>query len=44
MEETIPKIKEALNNPVLVNGRYLKIPVDYKFGKSWGSMEEVKTK
>lgn len=44
MEETVPKIKEALNNPVLVNGRYLKIPVDYKYGKSWGSMVEVKTK
>ena len=44
LEETIPKIKELLSNKVIVNGRGLLIPVDYKFGKSWGSMEEVKTK
>ena len=41
-DETIPKIKECLDNGVDIHGRVLRIPVDYKYGISWGKMKEVK--
>ena len=44
LEETVPLIQQDLYNPVEVHGRTLVIPVDYKYGKSWGKMTEVKTK
>ena len=44
LTQTIPLIRAALDNAVVVNGRHLRIPVDYKFGRTWGSMEEVKQK
>ena len=44
LTQTIPQLQQCLYNPVTVNGRSLVIPVDYKIGKSWGGMEEVKTK
>lgn len=44
LQDTILKIKDAMDNPVTVHGRTLRIPVDYKFGDSWGNMVEVKNK
>lgn len=44
LEETVPLIQQDLYNPVEVHGRTLVIPVDYKYGKSWGKMTEIKTK
>ncbi len=41
-KETVPVIQELLRNPVTIHGRTLIIPVDYKYGQNWGSMEEVK--
>jgi DNA polymerase I-like protein with 3'-5' exonuclease and polymerase domains len=35
-------ILAAMDNPLTVNGRLLKIPVDYKLGQSWGNMKEYK--
>jgi len=43
LTETIPLIQQDLYNPIQVHNRTLIIPVDYKHGKSWGTMEEVKT-
>ena len=42
LDETIPQVQELLRNPVTIHGRTLVIPVDYKYGKSWGDMVEVK--
>ena len=42
LDETIPQVQELLNNSVTIHGRTLNIPVDYKYGKSWGDMKEVK--
>lgn len=35
-----PIIIECMNNPVVVHGRTLRIPVDLKFGPNWKSMKE----
>ncbi len=43
LTETIHHIQQDLYNPIQVHNRTLIIPVDYKHGKSWGTMEEVKT-
>ena len=42
LDKTIPQVQELLRNPVTIHGRTLVIPVDYKYGKSWGDMVEVK--
>ena len=42
LERLLPKILTYLNNPVEIHGRTLVIPVDYKYGNSWGDMVEVK--
>lgn len=41
-ESVVPCILEKMDNPLTVNGRLLKIPVDYKLGQSWGNMKEYK--
>ena len=43
-DEATKQIWDALQNPVVIHNRSLLIPVDYKYGKSWGDMVEVKKK
>jgi len=31
---------ECFNNPVVIRGRTLRIPVDYKSGVNWGNMKK----
>jgi DNA polymerase I-like protein with 3'-5' exonuclease and polymerase domains len=38
----LPVILHLMDNGVEIHGRVLRIPVDYKIGKSWASMKEVK--
>jgi DNA polymerase I-like protein with 3'-5' exonuclease and polymerase domains len=40
--EYVPMILNSMDNPLPVNGRILRIPVDYKLGQSWGNMKEYK--
>jgi DNA polymerase I-like protein with 3'-5' exonuclease and polymerase domains len=40
--EFVPKLLNAMDNPVVVHGRTLRIPVDYKDGTCWGSLIEHK--
>lgn len=35
-----PKILTCMDNPILVHGRILRIPVDIKFGKNWAEQSE----
>ncbi len=44
LEDTIPLVQSSMKNPVVVHGRTLIIPVDYKTGTDWGNMIEVKAK
>lgn len=37
--EYLQKVLDCLDNPVVIHGRTLRIPIDYKQGDSWGSME-----
>ena len=39
--EILLEVIEALDNPVIVHGRTLRIPTDMKVGKSWGTMNKV---
>lgn len=39
-EELQQKVLEAMDNPVVVYGRTLKIPVDYKTAYTWGDMKD----
>ncbi len=43
VEELLPKVLKLMDNPVEIHGRILRIPVDYKIGKSWKNMTEVKS-
>jgi hypothetical protein len=44
LEEARQQVYDALQNPVIIHGRSLLIPVDYKYGTVWGDMTEVKRK
>lgn len=37
-----PRILKCMDNPVVVHGRLLKIPVDIKFGNNWAEGDPVK--
>ena len=37
-----PQITGAMDNPVVVHGRTLRIPVDFKYGKNWGKYDPEK--
>jgi DNA polymerase I-like protein with 3'-5' exonuclease and polymerase domains len=37
-----PEILDRMKNPVIIHGRTLNIPVDYKLGTDWATMEEFK--
>lgn len=36
-----PKILECMDNPVIVHGRILRIPVDIKYGHNWAEADEL---
>lgn len=36
----IPKLVECMQNPVVIHGRTLRIPLDAKFGKNWADTEK----
>lgn len=38
----VPRMLELMNNPVVVHGRALRVPIDAKIGHTWGSMEKYK--
>lgn len=38
----VREILSRMDNPVVIHGRTLSIPVDYKLGPSWGNMKEYK--
>jgi DNA polymerase I-like protein with 3'-5' exonuclease and polymerase domains/uracil-DNA glycosylase len=40
-EHFVPKIRECMEEELIINGRPLVIPVDFKFGPSWGGLKEV---
>jgi DNA polymerase I-like protein with 3'-5' exonuclease and polymerase domains len=42
VNKLLPVILHLMDNGVDIHGRTLRIPVDYKYGKSWGNMTEVK--
>lgn len=37
----LPKIEEAFNIPILINGRELVIPIDVKVGDNWDDMRKI---
>lgn len=39
-----PRMQECLNNPIVVHGRTLRIPIDSKVGQSWAEKEMEKVK
>jgi DNA polymerase I-like protein with 3'-5' exonuclease and polymerase domains len=41
-EDVRKEVVAALDNPIVVHGRTLRIPVDCKVGKSWGTMTKLK--
>ena len=41
-EDIRAEVLAAMNNPVIIHGRTLRIPVDIKVGDSWGTMKELK--
>lgn len=41
-EHLVQEVLTCMNNPIIIHGRTLNIPVDYKIGKSWGTMKEYK--
>jgi DNA polymerase I-like protein with 3'-5' exonuclease and polymerase domains len=41
-DEMIEKVLTNMKNPVIIHGRTLHIPVDYKIGPDWAEMEEFK--
>ena len=42
LEECRERIKEVSSFPIMIKGRELDIPVDFKTGKTWGTLEEMK--
>lgn len=40
-QEIRQEVIDAMNNPVIIHSRLLRIPTDIKVGKSWGTMKEV---
>ncbi|EKD22460.1 MAG: hypothetical protein ACD_86C00003G0023 [uncultured bacterium] len=40
--EIMNEVIEAMQNPVVIHGRTLRIPTDIKVGDSWGNMEKKK--
>ncbi len=38
----VPRMLALMDNPVLVHGRTLKVPIDAKIGPTWGTMEKYK--
>lgn len=41
LEEAMADVKSVMEQPLIINGRTLVIPVDFKVGPSWGELEEV---
>lgn len=39
-DKYIPKLVECMQNPVVIHGRTLRIPLDAKFGKNWADTEK----
>jgi uracil-DNA glycosylase family 4 len=44
VDATVPLMRCAMSRPVVIGGRELKIPTDFKVGPNWGSMEKYVTK
>jgi DNA polymerase-1 len=44
VEEEACKMKHLMEEPVTIFGRTVKFPVEAKYGKNWGSMQELKLK
>lgn len=40
-ESVIPKVRECMEEELMINGRSLVIPVDFKIGPSWGDAKEI---
>jgi DNA polymerase I-like protein with 3'-5' exonuclease and polymerase domains len=38
----VPRMLALMENPVLVHGRWLKVPIDAKIGNNWANMEKYK--
>lgn len=43
LDTLLPVVLHLMDNAVEIHGRFLRIPVDYKIGKTWGNMKEVKS-
>lgn len=41
LDKVIPLIKECMEEEIIINGRPLVIPVDFKMGPSWGDAKEI---
>jgi DNA polymerase I-like protein with 3'-5' exonuclease and polymerase domains len=41
-DSILPRIRRAMERPLIINNRKLVIPCDLKIGDSWGSLKEVK--
>ena len=38
----VPTVLDCMKNPIIIHGRTLNIPVDYKLGTDWANMKEYK--
>jgi len=42
LQTVIPKVRKCFSVPLVINGRELIIPCEFKSGPSWGDMQEIK--
>lgn len=40
MDQYAPRVLEVMDNPIVVHGRTMRIPVDLNFGKNWGKFDK----